>query len=245
MEIEAVKEFLIGISIFILCSIHIFFPYVEQALNKYKKIWVSVAGGIAVGYVFLAMLPKLSDYTVYITNLELELSEFLQYRVYLFALTGFMVYLAVDIWSGSENPRALHWKQVQGFFFCFYNFLVGYILRQFPRAGLLPLFLFIFALCVHFMGIDYFLYTWHSIYFKKVLRWLMASSLIIGWLIGMLAVLPKIFEISAIAFIYGAILVNVMTEELPNKGEKRYLEFLAGVVFSVIVTLIVRSFPKI
>jgi hypothetical protein len=51
--------------------------------------------------------------------------------------------------------------------------------------------------------------------------------------------------VSAIAFISGAILVNVMTAELPNKGKKRYLEFFAGVTFTVVVAFIVRSYPKI
>lgn len=239
------KELLIGILIFILCSIHVFFPYIEQTLYKHKKIWVSLVGGISVGYVFMSLLPKLSDYTVYIANLESGRWEFMQYRIYFFALIGFVVYFAVDIWSGSENPRTLYWKQVQGVFFCIYNFFVGYILLQFSRTGFLPIFLVALVLCAHLMGIDHLLYTWHSIYFKKVLRWLMASSLIIGWLIGMTIILPKMFKVSAIAFISGAILINVMTEELPNKDKKRYLEFLAGVAFTVIVAFIVRSYPKI
>lgn len=239
------KELLTGVLIFMLCSIHVFFPYIEQTLNKFKKNWVSVVGGIAVGYVFMSLLPKLSDYTVYIANLDHRYWKLMQYPVYLFALVGFMVYLAVDIWSGSENPRTLYWRQVQGLFFCIYSFFVGYILPQFPRAGLLPFILVTLVLCLHFMGINHFLYTWHSIYFKKVLRWLMAGSLIVGWLIGMIVVLPKIFKVSAIAFISGAILVNVMTAELPNKGKKRYLEFFAGVTFTVVVAFIVRSYSKI
>ena len=244
-EIGAMNGFLTGIMICILCAIHVFFPYIEKSLYKYQKNWTSVAGGIAVGYVFLYLLPKLSDHTVYIANIESGRLEFVQYRLYLFALIGFMTYLAVDIWSGSENPRAFHWKRIQAVFFCIYNFLVGYTLPQTPREGFLPVFLVTLTLSVHLMGIDHFLNTWHPTYFKKVLRWLMASSLIIGGLIWMIAVLPKILEISTIAFISGAILINVMTEELPYKNKKRYLEFLSGVTFTVIVALIIRSFPKI
>ena len=239
------KELLSGILILGLCFIHVFFPYIEQTLYKYKKIWVSVADGIAVGYVFMYLLPKLTDYTIYLANIKPIGWEFFEYRTYLFALIGFLAYFAADIWSGSENPRTIHWKLVQGLFFCGYNFFMGYILPELPRTGLLPIFLVALALGAHFMGINHLLFEWHSIYFKKVLRWLMAASLTIGWLIGLIIILPKIFKISAMAFIAGAILINVMTEELPYKNKKRYLEFLAGVAFFVIIALIIRSIPRI
>jgi len=238
-------ELLSGISIVILCSVHVFFPYIEQSLDKYKKTWVPVVGGVGVGYVFMSLMPKLSDYTLYIVNADYANLGFLQYRIYLFALFGFMVYLALDIWGESESHQAGKLKRTLGLFSCIYAFFIGYLLHEFSRTGILPTLLGTLALGLHFMGTDHVLSTRHPVFFKKVIRWILAGSLIAGWLTGMVAVLPKMMQMSVIAFVSGAILINVMTEELPNKDKRRYLEFLAGVVFFVIIVLLVRSYPKV
>jgi hypothetical protein len=233
-----------GIVVFILCAIHVLFPNIERALHRYKHIWVQVSGGMAIGYVFMYMLPKLSDDTSLIISNEPAEWEFLHYRLYLFAMIGLLTYLLVDIWSASENPRAVYWKRIQGACFCLYNLLIGYMLFNIPRTGILPFLLVALVISAHLMGMDHLFYKWHANFYKLTLKWLMAISLIAGWLVGLTIKLPETFKASSSAFIAGGIIINVITEKLPERERDHLRPFLAGVGLLVVIAVVMRSIPR-
>jgi hypothetical protein len=234
-----------GIAVSMLCAVHVLFPNIERALHRYKNIWVQVTGGMAIGYVFMYMLPKLSDDTYLIISNEPAEWEFFHYRLYLIAMIGFLTYLLVDIWSASEDPRVVYWKQIQSSSFCLYNALMGYMLFNMPRTGILPFILATLVLGAHLMGIDHLLYKWHASYYKLILKWLMAISLISGWLVGLTIKLPETFKASSSAFIAGGVLINVITEKLPERKEGHWGPFLVGVGLFVIITVVMRSIPRL
>jgi hypothetical protein len=239
------KIFLSGIAISILCAVHVFFPNIERVLHKYKNIWVQVTGGMAVGYVFLYMLPRLSDDTSLILSNESGGWEFFQYRLYLIALLGFMTYFGVDILNISKKPRVVYWRQVQDACFCFYNVLVGYAFFNLPRNGILPFFLATFIFSVHFMGLDNKLYKRNTEHYERKLRWLMALSLIVGWLVGLTIGLPATFRASCTAFIAGGTLINALNKKLPDKEEDHFGPFFGGVGLFVVIAAVMRSLPKL
>jgi hypothetical protein len=239
------KILLSGITVSILCAVHVLFPNIERALHRYKHIWVQWTGGMAIGYVFMYMLPKLSDDTSLIISNEPAEWEFLHYRLYLIAMIGLLTYLLVDIWSASKNPRVDYWKQIQGASFCFYNLLIGYMLFNIPRTGILPPLLTTLGFGAHLMGMDHLFYKWHANYYKLTLKWLMTISLVVGWLLGFTVELPETFKASSTAFIAGGILINVITEKLPDREDGHFGPFLAGVGLFVVIAIVMRSIPRI
>ena len=52
----------------IIACAHVIFPYFDRKAETFAAIWVPATGGIAIGYVFLYLLPKMGDYTTNIAN---------------------------------------------------------------------------------------------------------------------------------------------------------------------------------
>jgi hypothetical protein len=239
------KIFLSGFAISILCAVHVFFPNIERALHRYKHIWVQVTGGMAVGYVFLYMLPRLSDDTALIISNEPGGWEFLHYRFFLIALIGFTTYFLVDILNISNKPSVVYWRQVQDASFCFYNVLIGFAFYNLPRNGILPFFLATLIFSVHFMGLDNKLYKGNAKHYERKLRWLMALSLIVGWLVGLTIGLPATFRATCTAFIAGGTLINALNKKLPDTEEDHFWPFFGGVGLLVVIAAVMRSLPKL
>ena len=243
MPVE-MKLIISGIGTFLIAALHIIYPTFEQAAEKHRSQWTSLAGGAAIGYVFLYLLPKLSDYTSKIIWSNQGGWEFLDYSTFFLALVGLIAYLAV-YWS-TDNDKANNFGDyIHGIAFCVYSFLTGYIIANIPRQEILAIILAVSVLGMHFLGIDHQLRHWNQNRFDRYLRWLMAISIIIGWVLGVSLHLPKSVLIYATSFFAGAIITNVMTEEIPEEGEGNRTFFIIGIFIFIVVTMIIRSFPRL
>ena len=84
-----------GISAILIAVIHVAYPRLEGLATPYKGVWVPLVGGVAIGYVFLYLMPKLADYTLSVATYDdPSLHEFGQYWIYFYALLGFALYFA-------------------------------------------------------------------------------------------------------------------------------------------------------
>ena len=233
-----------GILVFVLAGLHISYPWLEERAARHRHIWVPFTAGIAIGYVFLYMMPKLSDYTRAIMIAEPSESEFLHYRVFLFALFGFLFYFIVDRYRLPGHARAELATSVHATSFCLYNALVGYILPHIPRPGLAPLIVAAAVLGAHLLGINHQLRHWHPRAFDRSFRWLLAASIASGWALATFTSLPKEMLLAMTGFLAGAMVVNVMMEELPQKDDpRRVVPFLAGIGLFFAVMIFIRSLP--
>ena len=232
-------------AVLILSALHISFPSMYVKLHKFGNTLVSFSSGVALGYVFLYMLPKLSDYTFLIKQQSSENSwEFMDYRFYLFALVGLVLYFAVDWYSENKFKRKKNTKVFNYVPFIIYSFILGIILVNLPRPGFLPLILATIVLGLHFFGINHQLYQWNDHMFTKYFRWLLTIALIAGWFYGSIFEVSKSFKMSATAFISGAIIANVMFEEI-SKHKPTINPFVSGIIFFTVVAAVIRSLPKI
>jgi len=231
--------------VLILAGVHALFPRFENATPKYRHIWVPFSGGVAIGYVFLYMFPKLSDYTAGIISADSRTWEFSHYRLYLFCLAGFVLYYIIDRYGVRHRVPEYYQVLVHSIGFIFYSLLVGYVIANIPRAGNLPLALGTVAIGIHMLGIDHQVRHWHQTAFDRYLRWLFATTLAIGWAIGVYTELPKEVLMIGTAFLAGGIVTNAMTEELPDKEKGNLLPFLAGITFLLIIAVAIRSLPRV
>lgn len=241
----ATKIFSSGVAVLFLSVFHITYPLLQKKIHKFSHYWVSFSSGIALGYVFLYMLPKLSDYTIQVAQQSTENSwEFLNYRFYLFALIGLVIYFVIDWYSESEYKEKNIIKLFNYSAFCFYSVILGFILANIPRPGILPIILVTVVLGFHYFGINYHLYHWNPLLFTRYLRWLLALSIFGGWLCGILTESLEELVMTATAFLSGAIIANVMFEEL-SKHKLTMKPFLAGVTIIILIAAVIRSLPKI
>ena len=238
------KLIISGIGTLLIAVLHIMFPTFEQVAEKHRPQWTSLAGGVAIGYVFLYLLPKLSDYTSKINLSDQGGWEFLDYSAFFLALVGLVAYLAV-YWSADNDKENLLGEYINGSAFCVYSFLTGYIIANIPRQGLLPIVLAVSVAGMHFLGIDHQLRHRNKNGFDRYLRWFMALSIITGWVLGASLHLPKSVLIYANSLFGGAIITNVMTEEIPEEGEGNRTFFIIGIFIFIVVAIIIRSFPRL
>lgn len=175
-----------------------------------RSAWLSAAGGIAVAYVFVHLLPELGD--THARGGE---------EVWLLALGGLALFYAVEQHSSAERPRAFELSMAT---FAVYNALIGYLLAR----GQEQLALFTAALGVHFVVNDAALRRRHREAYDRFGRWLLTGAILAGWGAGQLAEISERGIGFVIAFVGGGVILNTIKEELPGDRRARVAPFLAG-----------------
>ncbi len=214
-----------------------------------RSAWKSGAGGVAVAYVFLHILPDLASHQKTIAQAMELLPETAEKLVFLIALAGLTAFYGLERFAKPPRDKSqvgadataikapLFWTHIGSF--SLYNMLIGYLLVHREVAGTASLLLYFFAMATHFLAIDVGLRLDHKRRYDRFGRWIIAASVIAGWALAAVTRLPD-FAISLLfAFLAGGIVLNVLKEELPEDRQSRFLPFLAGVVgYSLVLAAI-------
>ena len=103
----------------------------------------------------------------------------------------------------------------------------------------LPLLLFSLAMTFYLFVLDNSLHTHHRKEYETVGRYILLTSVMAGWLLGLAVEVPETSIAIFFAFLAGGVILNVLKEELPSELESRYWAFLIGVVcYSAILVVI-------
>jgi zinc transporter ZupT len=226
-----------------------------------RSRWLSLAGGAAVAYVFVHLLPDLNHWqNRFQEHAEHPLLDRLDNHLYLVALIG------LTFWYGLEHavrphsqpvpdpakleqartlagrsPREAEWPS--GVFwvhvgtFAMYNALIGYLLAS-ERRDLRELLLFFTAMALHFLVNDFALRRHHKALYRQRGRWVLSLAVIGGAVAGMLWPFPPQFIGLLFAFLAGGIVLNVLKEELPEDRESQFWAFVVGAAVYSAVLLI-------
>jgi hypothetical protein len=203
-----------------------------------RSRWLSMAGGVAVAYIFLHVLPELAAHQERVAETasgRIGLSEDL---VYLTALLGLSAFYGLErAVRGSKAAQAREGEEAQadpGTFwlhlgsFAVYNVLIGCLLLHREEAGLLSLLFYFVAMALHFVTNDFGLREDYRERYDRIGRWLLAAAVAIGWLLGLLTTLPAVAGSFLFAFLAGGVVLNVLKEELPEERQSRFWPFGAG-----------------
>ncbi|MGH8243418.1 MAG: hypothetical protein ACRETY_08735 [Steroidobacteraceae bacterium] len=193
----------------------------------------------------MALLPKMGVQTAHIVAAAPASAEFVQFRLYLVALAGLLLYFVVDRYR-ARAPGGQAVLTFHGLAFAGYNALVGYLLEHLAthRAGYVPYVLLAVVMALHLFAIDHQLRAWHGAAFDRVLRWLMAAAVPAGWLASRLWPISDGALAAWSSLLAGAILINVFNEELPRDNQRSLPAFLSGVVAVVAVAAIFRTVSR-
>lgn len=218
--------------IIVLAFIHFFGSRLTFISGIPRSIWLSAAGGASVAYIFLHLFPELSEGQEEIE--ELQVLGYIQHHIYLISLIGLAVFYglerAVISSKGSDKSEELEtgvfWVHIGSF--AFYNALIGYILYHREEGPVQEMLLFSIAMALHFIINDYGLQEHHKAYYRRYGRWLLVTALLAGWVAGLILPLPDAVVMMLMAFIGGAVILNVLKEELPEERKSRYWAFVLG-----------------
>lgn len=202
-----------------------------------RSRWLSFAGGVAVAYVFLHILPELSGHRQTFAEglgIGYRAAEALVYLVAFFGLALFYglergVKTSRGSSGGNRIASELLWLHIVSF--GLYNVLVGYLLLHREERGVWSLVIYAVAMGLHFVTNDYGLRQDRKEQYDARDRWSIAAAVLLGWGLGLFASLPPIVIGFLFAFLAGAMVLNVLKEELPEERRSRFWPFALGGAF--------------
>lgn len=208
-----------------------------------RSRWLSMAGGAAVAYVFLHLLPELAAEQRHLE--DLSSLGFIEERVYLVALIGLALFYGLERAAhasrrggkGSENATepGVFWLHVVSF--GLYNLVVGYLLLHREEPGIAGLLWYALAMALHLLVNDYGLREHHKERYHRVGRWLLAAAVLAGWGVGVLVTVERVWLSLLFALLAGGVVLNTLKEELPAERESRFWAFAAGAALYAAVLL--------
>lgn len=183
-------------------------------------------------------------------NQNIAIVSLLEHHVYLFSLIGLTVFYGLE--RAAKMSKESHRNQpeeetkedtnvfwIHMTSFSIYNFIIGYLLLHREETSTKSLMFFIIAMAFHFMVNDYGLLDHYRNAYKKKGRWIVTGALILGWFTGLATKLPEVWIGIIFSFIAGAVILNVLKEELPEERKSTYWAFLLGVIFYSVLLLII------
>lgn len=224
----------------ILAIVHIYigkFDWLHKIIPK--KRWLSLGGGVSITYVFLDILPELTQAQENIENIPLAAIRFLEHHVYLLALFGLAIFYGLELLalrsrrenreSGREDVTSLNvfWLHIGAF--AIYNFLIGELFSNTEEHSLLNTFFLFIAIALHFLVNDDSLREHHKHSYDRVGRWVLAGALFGGWMVAQSLEFNEAAIASLWAFVAGGIIFNTLKEEIPDRRESCFWAFSLGI----------------
>lgn len=229
-----------------LVAVHVVTPFLRFLEGTPRSVWLSLAGGVSVAYVFVHLLPELASGEAHIRRVAG--ATFAERHVYLIALLGLAVFYGLDRMAKTARSRregvpvrggrgaegaaqagtgpAVFWIHMGSF--AVYNALVGYLLlhREANTPGALAF--FAVAMALHFVVTDYGLNEDHKAPYRRVGRWVLAGAVVAGFLVGVATEVSGAVIAVLTAFLGGGVILNVLKEEVPSERQSRFWAFAAG-----------------
>jgi len=200
----------------------------------------SVTTGMSIAYVFMHMMPELHEARETISESESIATPFDGMLIYYLALIGFLVFLGNERLrlhlTGSDNEKIENSGEVTvsksylvhmaGLFF--YIGLMSYLLVRTTDSSITSIALFAFAFGGHFLVMAHGLIEEHAEVYQRYGRWIMAIGVFLGWLIGVLTILPENSLAMLTAFLAGGVIMINSLMELPANKNGRFVWFAVG-----------------
>lgn len=195
------------VSALVLAVLHLAAPRIRKLPLVPEQVTASFAGGIAVSYVFLHLLPELTEGNE-------RLSEVLGDQSGRTPLLGLEIFLVAPIG------------------FTVYNGVIGYTLPLNWRASSVFAVVFTAAIGLHFVLTDRGLEEHYGTRFDRwPPRLLLAGALLGGWGLAALVAPTSGTAVSLLtAFLAGSIVLNVFKQEIPSTRRSHFGWFVIGVV---------------
>lgn len=210
--------------------------------------FTSFAAGVGTVYVFIHMLPQLS-HGQHILEIKFAGDLLLnQYSIYIFALAGFVFFYLFDrvLWNTarmtsnvaqSKQEIFLFWGNI--IFLALYNMLIGYIIGHYEIGNIGYRLVYLFAYVLHFLTLRWGVYHIYPKRYFTTARYPLIIGLAIGYVIGYFTTIPEYIFVLFESFLTGAMVLSVFKHELPNEEDNSSLAFIAGIVLSFLLFIIV------
>lgn len=221
------------ISVTLFALIHLFSGRLSRFNLDFQSKFLSTAGGVAIAYVFIDLLPKLCKNDLMVRQSLHALFPYFERHVFIMALFGFLLFYLVD---RRQNEAKTYWLSISSY--ALFNFLIGYAIVDKNDPEVKPLVLFTIAMGLHYFVNDFTLTRDHAQY-RKSGRWILVACLLLGWIIGLFSQLPTVAIALVTAFIGGGVIMNVIRHELPKENPNNNKAFLFSALAYMLILLFI------
>ena len=223
-----------------LALLHLYAARVRRLEMIPRSLWLSMASGVSVAYVFVHLLPELAAGQLAVRSAVGGAVGWLEHHVYLVAMVGLSAFYglerlavrsrqAAEARPGPTRPSTgVFWVHIGSF--AIYNGLVGYLLVHREDSGWQGLALFAVAMGLHFVVNDYGLSDHHQDLYRRRGRWLLAAAIVAGLGLGWATSVSELAVAVLFAFLAGGVIMNVLKEELPEQRQSRFWAFAVGAI---------------
>jgi hypothetical protein len=223
----------------VLAGLHLAARHVRRLPFVPERATASFAGGLAVAYVFLHLLPEVAEGNEAVgaaLSDVLEPTPLLDLGIFLVALAGFTAFYGLERLArhgrrgaAGEPPARVYWLHLVAF--AAYNMVITYTMTLRVQTGLLFAALFTVAMGLHFVLTDRGLEEHYPRRFSQSGRVVLAGALLAGWGLSAVAAPVSTLVVALLtALLSGSILLNVFKEELPSDRGSSFGWFLTGLV---------------
>lgn len=232
-----------------LAGLHLAAPKIRKLPFVPETATGSFAGGLAVAYVFLHLLPEIATGNEAIGEAlsdVIEPTPLFDLAIFLVALAGFTIFYGLERLSSRHDEShsetgatgTTYWLHLGSFMV--YNALITYTMALRLETGLLFAILFAVAMGLHFVLTDRSLNEHYPRRFGKTGNILLAASLVLGWVVSALFAPTSVVLVAVLtALLGGSILFNVFKEEVPSGKASSFGWFLTGLVlYAALLALI-------
>lgn len=224
----------------VLALVHVLGGHLNLEDFPHRRRWISVAAGVSVAYVFVDLLPLMSEkQEAFLAVAEGRGLLAPEFRVHLAALVGFLWFYGLEHFVGSpqetlpiaeqaaaeRSDQPMHWLHVGGF--ALYNLMMGYLLIEWSEEPV-GLALYCGALGLHFLITDDGMRRDYGATYDRVVRWLMATCLVAGALVAHFTPLSIGVLTIVVGVVAGGVVINSVKDEMPSAGGGRFLPFVVG-----------------
>jgi hypothetical protein len=246
--VQSVYSFETFLVALLFCAVYAVAGRLYALQGQFPRRWLSLAAGVSVAYVFVDILPELgARHREFVEAAGAELL-FAEQRIYLAALLGFLCFYGLDHLvfaaqvhgdpqDGNESNRASFQLHLGGY--ALYSWLIGYLLMSRALRGGLSLGLYAAAMALHFAVVGNALVREHGRAYQRRGRWLLAASVLAGWLTSATVPVAEGVISRLFAFVAGGVVMTSMNEELPREREGRFWWFVLGTIGYALVLLLV------
>ena len=197
------------------------------------------AGGLAVSFVAIRLMPAVADSDARLrAAIEDGPLHFVDDPAWTLLLLSLFVFYGLerlarrsqaanrDAGSGEATRPGVFWLHMATF--AAMNVLVGYLLLHNQERSGGALAAFFVAMLVKFVVNDHGLHSLHKARYDNLGRWLLAAAVVGGWGLRAVHRFSDAVPVALQAILAGAVLLNVLKEELPSERKSRYWAFLAA-----------------
>ncbi len=225
-----------------LAAVHLLVGRVRLLNPAMSSPWLSASAGVAIGYVFIYLLPKLADMKYGLAGDGR--ADFVEKHFFFFVMLGFLIFYKVG-WASEAAKVPEHWRGVARWAhrsgFIGYSLMLGYSVTAFKSPSVVAALLATAILGFHLMGVDLHLRHARPEAFDRQLRYWLAASVVIGWVFGITTDLSDTAVALWTALLAGGMLMMVLREELPGDLGRHYVPFTTAIIVSSLAIEFVKA----